>query len=582
MTAMRAQAGNTSPLHSGQATAEKPVVSMRAACLARVSTDDLQDPTLSLPRQYAACERALPENIEITCFFYDVESGRKDLRARGRGHAHEAFDIAIPRAGGITDLLAEAKSASRRFDVVICESIDRAARRTYFGTMIEYELEKAGVPLLAADEPIILSGKRATTILTRRVKQGVAEWWVLETLEKSWDGYCEHTQQGWNIGSPPYGFMAGRVPHPVPAKRAEGKAKTQLVPDPVRAPVVKKIFLWRIGEHLGYQAIADRLNKDLDEHPVPISPDPARQRGSWSGSTVRGILHNPKYTGYQVWNRRATKTGKGKHNAEEEWVWSPDPKHEALVSVDQFVAAGKVADRSRGSRSGADANAHPQTKRSYLFRSLVVCEACGHRMFGKTRRQDTYYACQLDANFDADEAAERFPGHPRNIWVREDVILPVVLEMMATRLFGPERRALVEADLMALESGRDEEHERKIEALRKAIKDLEKRKRNLTRSIELADDPDAGFVRSVQASHAELESEQQKKRDELAGLDGDDPDVPVPAGELLDELPLLSSAVLARAPQPLLRELLEAFGTRFGSTGRGGGCSSVSGWRTTR
>jgi hypothetical protein len=90
--------------------------------------------------------------------------------------AHEAFDLRIPRDGGITDLLAEARRPGRRFDAVICESIDRIARRTYYGAKIEHELEQAGVALFAADEPILLSGKRATAILTRRVKQGVAEW----------------------------------------------------------------------------------------------------------------------------------------------------------------------------------------------------------------------------------------------------------------------------------------------------------------------------------------------------------------------------------------------------------------------
>ncbi|WP_206443229.1 hypothetical protein [Candidatus Protofrankia californiensis] len=59
---------------------------------------------------------------------------------------------------------------------MICESIERVARRTYYGTRIEHELEQAGVALLAADEPMTLSRLRATTVLTRRVKQGVAEW----------------------------------------------------------------------------------------------------------------------------------------------------------------------------------------------------------------------------------------------------------------------------------------------------------------------------------------------------------------------------------------------------------------------
>ncbi len=40
----------------------------------------------------------------IVAHFYDVESGRKDLAARG----HERFNIPVPRDGGIQDLLSEA------------------------------------------------------------------------------------------------------------------------------------------------------------------------------------------------------------------------------------------------------------------------------------------------------------------------------------------------------------------------------------------------------------------------------------------------------------------------------------------
>jgi hypothetical protein len=166
-----------------------------------------------------------------------VESGRIDPDLRGRSKAHERFDVPVPRDGGIRDLLDAASRPGRRFDAIICESIDRVARRTYYGVKIEHDLERAGVPLLASDEGITGLRKRATAILTRRVKQATSEWYVLDTLEKAWDGFCEHASQGWNIGVPPYAYLAERIPHPIPAKRAEGLCKTRLVPDPVRAPV---------------------------------------------------------------------------------------------------------------------------------------------------------------------------------------------------------------------------------------------------------------------------------------------------------------------------------------------------------
>jgi hypothetical protein len=77
-----------------------------------------------------SCQLVLPEDAIIVANFYDVESGRKDLDARGRSTAHEMFTIPIARDGGIHDLLAEAERPDRRFDYVICESIASRAAPT--------------------------------------------------------------------------------------------------------------------------------------------------------------------------------------------------------------------------------------------------------------------------------------------------------------------------------------------------------------------------------------------------------------------------------------------------------------------
>jgi site-specific DNA recombinase len=104
----------------------------------------------------------------------------------------------------------------------------------HIGTTIEHQLEQVGVRRYAVDEPIDPRGKRSTGLLTRRVKQGVDQWFVIDMLERSWDGFKVHTGQGWNIGKPPYGYAADKVDHAVPAKAAEGLTKTRLIPDPVR------------------------------------------------------------------------------------------------------------------------------------------------------------------------------------------------------------------------------------------------------------------------------------------------------------------------------------------------------------
>jgi hypothetical protein len=151
------------------------------AWMGRTSTDDQQDPTLSLPRQLENSRNALPDQFVIVAKFYDIESGRNDLDFRGHGDAHERFDIPIARDGGIANMLAEAKRPDRRFVAVTCESIERVARVSYFSTKIEYELAQVGVALLAADEgvkpeAVMRTGgqrpRQATQILTRRGQTG--------------------------------------------------------------------------------------------------------------------------------------------------------------------------------------------------------------------------------------------------------------------------------------------------------------------------------------------------------------------------------------------------------------------------
>ena len=544
-------------------------VTVPVAWLGRTSTEDSQDPTLSLPRQLRNARAALPPGWVIVAHFYDVESGRKDLADRGHSLAHTRFDIPIPRDGSISDLLEEAPRPDRRFAAVMCESIERVARRTYFGTKIEYELEQAGVALCAADEPIVIGNraKRATPTLTRRVKQAVAEWYVLQMLELSWDGYIEHTHQAWNTGKPPYGYLPERFPHPVPARQAEGRTKHRLVPDPLRAPVVTRIFQLRALDRLGYDTIAERLNQDLDANPAPTSTRPGATLGRWCGSSVREVLINPKYTGYQVWNRRATKKG-GRCNPPAEWVWSPRATHEPLVTRELFDEAATTAKRRQGSRTTPGISRDPRARRSYLLRSYVYCDQCGRRMFGKTRKAHAYYSCEKDPL--QHSSAPWYETHPRVIRVREDLVVQRLSRFLSDRVFGPDRRFHLAATMAAkpdpaLEQARAAERE----ALTRAVAALELRQERLIQSLaggfgasdsEEPDDPavERAFRDGIRKEHANLTKHGQAHRGRLAQL----AQSAVPAGgtdrELIEALPRLNLA-LDLLPEEQQRRIYEAF-----------------------
>ncbi|NRQ37682.1 recombinase family protein [Nonomuraea sp. NN258] len=538
-------------------------IPLSVAWLGRTSTDDQQDPTLSLPRQLRSSRDALPDNALIVAHFYDVESGRMDLAARGQGHAHEAFDIPIARDGGIQDLLAEAKRPDRRFAAVICESVERVARRTYFGTKIEYELEQAGVLLLAADEPMPQldqprggrSRKRASRVLTRRVKQAVAEWYVLQMLELSWDAFCEHTEQGWNVGKPCYGYRAKKIPHPVAAKRAEGRSKSRLIPHPVEGPTVTHIFMLRSVYRLGYDAIADRLNLEPQKYPPPTPVDPRRALGRWSGSAVRDVLANPKYTGYMVWNRRATKQG-GKNNPPSEWVWSRQPTHEPLVTKEIFQQVAAIARTRQGSSSNPGPSNQPRAKRTYPFRSYVFCDPCNRRMHGKTKRKIQYYACEPDMRHHKDRR-DWYAKHPKSLWVREDDLFDCVQEFFAERVFGPKRMATL-AEELAKGTPKDNSARDHLE---KEISDLERRQRNVLDQIEDHipsgdDEIDRDFRERLQRRYSDLARTRKAKREELNALV--EAEQPQDDQTILNELPRLKVDLEAIGDE-LRRKLFDAF-----------------------
>src|ERR1041385_7495370 len=61
------------------------------AFVGRTSDAEVQDPTLSIPRQLAAVRAKLPAGWTIVAYYWDIESGGLPLDERGLGHAPDKF-----------------------------------------------------------------------------------------------------------------------------------------------------------------------------------------------------------------------------------------------------------------------------------------------------------------------------------------------------------------------------------------------------------------------------------------------------------------------------------------------------------
>ncbi|MFD9734641.1 recombinase family protein [Umezawaea sp. NPDC059074] len=531
---------------------------VRVAWVGRTSTEDHQDPRQSLLRQLDRSKASLPPSWVIVCHFYDVESGRMEIHQRGKGTDYERFDIPIARDGGITDLLTEAPKPGRRFDVVICESMSRIARKMYETLSVERELERAEVPVFASNEPIMLTGGRAQQILQRRINQSVAEYEVLNMLELSWGGTCTHVREGYNIGKPPYGYKAKKLRHPNASKADKGLTKTRLEPDGLRGETVTLIAKWRHHEQLGLDTIADRLNLDLDRFPPPEPTGGLRARNAWSKTTVADILKNPKYTGYQVYNRRARRSrgGRNKANPPEMWVWSTEPVHEPLVPKWMYDEYTARSDQRQGSRDGTEPKNDATTRRTYLLRRRVKCD-CDRTMMGTARGDVVYYRCHPLTNNRG--RPDKYADHPPTVYMREDLILTEVTRFFTERVFGPQRSELFLAGLSLVDDTAKRKYEGQHLRLQRKLAEAARKQENVLRQAEEADPRDP-FTHGLRQRYNDLETERQALLTAVTELDREReqlPDIPGPEQiDILDALPHLA-VNLHRAPTELLSRLFD-------------------------
>jgi hypothetical protein len=408
--------------------------------------------------------------------------------------------------------------------------------------------------LFATDEPLDLEGTEPATILLRRTKQNIAEYFRLQLKQKMWRGMRTHAAEGYNLGKVIDGYLPDKIPHPAPAKAAHGRTKTRLVLDPMRAPIIAAIFDMRAWQKLGVPTIHARLCADPGTYP------PADPETGWTIGGVYSILANPKYTGYQVFGR----VRKNKRTTPDRWYWSAQPTHPAIVDRDTWETAQKAGAEHRSSRDGSIHN--PASWRTYPFRSRVHCKLCKRRMCGLTKtyrdRDDPasyiYYADQYNPNTPSHAAAA--PGHPRTIRVREDLLRDETLRGLAAYLLAPGREQRLRQLIPATATAKKEQHDRQTAALEQRAKRIKVTQDNLMRelrgSFDMPDHAGEEYRRRIRADYTTLDTEHQDIQAKLAELAAD----PAP-GHDIDLVSLLAetTADLNELPPGLQADLYNIF-----------------------
>jgi hypothetical protein len=152
-------------------------------------------------------------------------------------------------------------------------------------------------------------------------------------------------------------------------------------------------------------------------------------------------LTNPRYTGYQVWNRQRTDEvlldvenvalghqATMRWNPADKWLYSEQIAHPPIISRQDFEDAQATL-AGRGSKTQHKPH---RRQRSYALRGIVLCGVCNRRMSGKWNNDQAYYCCRYPAEY----ALANKISHPKTVYLREGDVLPRLDDWLAEK-FAP-------------------------------------------------------------------------------------------------------------------------------------------------
>jgi hypothetical protein len=333
-----------SDLPNFQTTDSRP---RRPVFVGRVSTKDNQNPASSIPRQVVLASERLEPSEAFVAYFWDVESGMlpPNLRGLGPQQMYDALAVPTPRDGGLQDLVERVEQLGVTH--VLAERSDRVARAMLTSLTVEHELERIGVEVVYANEPV--GGTKSGQLRSRRYGQVEAEVYRTVLNEMSMGGQIQHAISGWNHGYAPYPYIT-RIDENAPVREkgrfGADRPKKKLAPHPDsrRFDAARELCRLRREEHLKAADIIAILAAEPDRYPI---------EGRWTHGLVEGLIANPKLAGYQVYNRKSPRTGRdgfSKLNPVSQWVWSPKIVHEPVVSLHEWKQAQEV---TAGLRAGS-------------------------------------------------------------------------------------------------------------------------------------------------------------------------------------------------------------------------------------
>jgi hypothetical protein len=208
-----------------------------------------------------------------------------------------------------------------------------------------------------------------------------------------------------------------RVPY---GYRVVGHADDRvLVPDPLTAPVVRRIFEEYVSGS-GFQVIAERLTADGVLRPSAYDPqrNPHHAGRAWSKAAVRAVVTNERYAATFVLEQPPDCDLCGHRCATRNQV--------PLISRELYRRTQDILARHRDaapSRQG-------QAAGRYVLRGLLRCHLCQRLMQGSWNNGTAYYRCRFPREY----VKANNLDHPPNVYLRQDRLVAALQDWICKSL----------------------------------------------------------------------------------------------------------------------------------------------------
>lgn len=318
-------------------------------------------------------------------------------------------------------------SKRHTFEGILVYQLDRFARNREDSAIYKAKLKKNGVRVFSAKENI---ADDPTGILIESVLEGMAEYYSAELAVKIKRGMDLNGEKCLvNGGATPLGY------------KIDKEAKKYIV-DEERAPVVKRIFeMYADGS-----TVAD-ICRYMNAHGIKTS-----QGHEFNKNSLRKMLKNKKYIGIYTYKGKETPGGMPR-----------------IIDDKLFYEVQEKMQKNK------KAPARARAKEEYLLTTKLFCGYCGEMMTGysgtgKSGKAHHYYICNGVKNKNG--------CHKKTVQKQyiEDLVITHCRKMLTDDNIDRIVKSVYEA-------AEKQPKNTELEAFRKELKDVEKKRTNLLNAV---------------------------------------------------------------------------------------------------